>query len=132
MAGQDQKDGGGGNHLLKGWKQISGYLGKDERTAKRWAVSQNLPVHRVPGLKRAAVYAYSAELDLWLKGHRDLGSLPEPQAIENEADLVAELFEGHARAGALLLTYHADGLLELRQKQGRPPAARESFHGADR
>jgi hypothetical protein len=50
----------------------------------------------------------------------------------DEAGLVAELFEGHARAGALPLTYHADGLLQLRQKQGRPPAARASFHEGDR
>jgi hypothetical protein len=33
---------------------------------------------------------------------------------EEEA-LIEGLFEGHARAGALLLTYHADGALRLRQ-----------------
>lgn len=84
MAALDQKDGNGGNRLLKGWKQISAYFGKDESTAKRWAASQNLPVHRVPGLKRAAVYAYSAELDLWLKGHRELDDLPEPPAVATD------------------------------------------------
>src|SRR5262245_11450157 len=69
---------GNGNRLLTGWKQISRYFGKDESTAKRWAASKGLPVHRVPGQKRAAVYAYSADLDLWLKGHRELG--PEASA----------------------------------------------------
>jgi hypothetical protein len=34
----------------------------------------------------------------------------------DEEALVAELFEGHARAGAMLLTYHADGELRLREK----------------
>lgn len=81
MAGPEEKRGGGANRLLKGWKQIALYFGKDESTAKRWAASKNLPVHRVPGLKRAAVYAYSAELDLWLTGHRDLGDEPEAVAV---------------------------------------------------
>src|SRR5262249_33762850 len=40
----------------------------------------------------------------------------------DEAGLVAELFEGHARPGALLLTYHVDGQLQLRQKEGRAAA----------
>ena len=39
----------------------------------------------------------------------------------DEAGLVSDLFEGHARAGALLLTYHVDGQLQLRRKQWCPP-----------
>jgi hypothetical protein len=34
----------------------------------------------------------------------------------DEAGFVVDLFEGYARAGALLLTYHVDGHLQLRQK----------------
>jgi hypothetical protein len=33
----------------------------------------------------------------------------------DEEALIAELFEGHARAGAMLLSYHADGDLRLRR-----------------
>jgi hypothetical protein len=34
----------------------------------------------------------------------------------DEEALVAGLFEGHARAGAMLLTYHADGDVRLWRK----------------
>lgn len=34
----------------------------------------------------------------------------------DEESLVADLFSGHSRPGALLLTYHADGYLRLRRR----------------
>ena len=49
------------------WKEIADYLGKVERTVKRWDASRGLPIHRVPGGGHASVYAYTAELDEWLK-----------------------------------------------------------------
>jgi tetratricopeptide (TPR) repeat protein len=49
------------------WKEIAAYLGKVERTVKRWDVDRGLPIHRVPGGGRASVYAYTSELDDWLK-----------------------------------------------------------------
>jgi tetratricopeptide (TPR) repeat protein len=49
------------------WKDIAAYLGKVERTVKRWDVDRGLPIHRVPGGGRASVYAYTSELDKWLK-----------------------------------------------------------------
>jgi Tfp pilus assembly protein PilF len=49
------------------WKEIATYLGKAERTVKRWDAGRGLPIHRVPGGGRASVYAYTAELDEWLK-----------------------------------------------------------------
>ena len=49
------------------WKEIAVYLGKVERTVKRWDVDRGLPIHRVPGGGRASVYAYTSELDDWLK-----------------------------------------------------------------
>jgi len=49
------------------WKEIAAYLGKVERTVKRWDVDRGLPIHRVPGGGRASVYAYTSELDEWLK-----------------------------------------------------------------
>jgi len=51
---------------LDGWKEIAEYLGKAERTAKRWGRDWNLPVHRVPGGISASVFAYPSELDKWL------------------------------------------------------------------
>jgi tetratricopeptide (TPR) repeat protein len=52
---------------LDSWKEIAAYLGKVERTVKRWELNRGLPIHRVPGGGRAGVFAYTAELDEWLK-----------------------------------------------------------------
>jgi tetratricopeptide (TPR) repeat protein len=52
---------------LDGWKDIAAYLGKAERTVKRWEADRGLPIHRVPGGAKASVYAYREELNQWLK-----------------------------------------------------------------
>ncbi len=52
---------------LDSWKEISQYLKKDERTVRRWELERNLPVHRTPGGKRSGVFAYTEELDQWLR-----------------------------------------------------------------
>lgn len=51
---------------LDSWKEIAAYLKRDERTVSRWE-KRGLPVHRVPGGKKQAVFAYKAELDDWLR-----------------------------------------------------------------
>jgi len=56
---------------LDGWKDIASYLGKAERTVKRWERDRGLPVHRVPGGARSSVYARPAELEEWLKSSQD-------------------------------------------------------------
>jgi tetratricopeptide (TPR) repeat protein len=56
----------GSRHRLDSWKEIAAYLGKGERTAKRWEAERGLPVHRVPG-GRGSVYAFASELEGWLK-----------------------------------------------------------------
>ena len=55
---------------LDSWKEIAAYLGKGERTAKRWETERSLPVHRVPGEGRGSVYALTSELDRWLTSRR--------------------------------------------------------------
>jgi hypothetical protein len=57
---------------LDSWKEIATYLGKDVRTAARWAEKRGLPIHRVPGGGRQSVFAYKAEIDAWLNGSRSL------------------------------------------------------------
>ena len=52
---------------LDSWKDIATYLRRDIRTVMRWQ-EKGLPVHRVPGGKRQAVFAYRAEIDDWLDG----------------------------------------------------------------
>jgi tetratricopeptide (TPR) repeat protein len=72
---------------LDGWKDIAAYLGKVERTVKRWDADRGLPTHRVPGGGRASVYAYTRELDEWLKSGRALEaeSASEP-AVEEQPE----------------------------------------------
>lgn len=59
---------------LVGWKDIAAYLGKTDRTAKRWRNDRGLPVHRVPGTAKASVYAYAGEVDRWLQSARAANS----------------------------------------------------------
>ncbi len=56
---------------LDSWKEIAAFLGRAERTVKRWETERGLPVHRVPGDGRSAVFAYSDELADWLKGRSE-------------------------------------------------------------
>jgi len=51
---------------LDSWKEIAGHLGRDVRTVIRWE-KKGLPIHRVPGGQRQAVFAYKHELDTWLE-----------------------------------------------------------------
>ena len=48
------------------WKEIAVYLGRDIRTVRRWEHERALPVHRIPGGGRRAVYAFRDEIDSWL------------------------------------------------------------------
>jgi TolB-like protein len=51
---------------LDSWKAIAQYLGRDVRSVQRWEQERGLPVHRLPGEKSSAVFAYEDELDRWL------------------------------------------------------------------
>ena len=66
---------------LVGWKEIAAYLGKTDRTVKRWGKNRGLPIHRVPGVAKTSVYAYPAELDWWLES----ASAAEPDMEESFA-----------------------------------------------
>jgi hypothetical protein len=49
------------------WKEIAAHLKRDLRTVRRWEAERGLPVHRVPGAGRRAVFAYRNEIDTWLR-----------------------------------------------------------------
>jgi TolB-like protein/tetratricopeptide (TPR) repeat protein len=51
--------------LLESWKQIAEYLRRDVRTVIRWEKTRGLPVHRIPGGSRRAVYGRKSELETW-------------------------------------------------------------------
>jgi tetratricopeptide (TPR) repeat protein len=73
------------------WKEIASYLGRAERTVKRWETERGMPTHRIPGDGRRSVYAFTAELDEWLRSS-DLQDLD----VEAKADPVPEEFPGPA------------------------------------
>jgi adenylate cyclase len=57
--------------VLDSWKEIAEYLGRDVRTVIRWEQTRGLPVHRLPGGRKSAVYARRSELETW-RTSRDL------------------------------------------------------------
>ena len=69
----------------------------------RWAASRGLPVHQVPGGKRASVYALSQELDDWLSG--TLGrDVPEARSdgLHRRAVIAGAIVAGLAGTGLAL------------------------------
>lgn len=63
---------------LDSWKEIADYVGKDVRTAMRWAKSDGLPVRRVAGVRGRSVFAFTGEIDAWLAGGPDRTADPAP------------------------------------------------------
>jgi FG-GAP-like repeat/FG-GAP repeat len=51
---------------LDSWKDIAAYLRRDVSTVIRWEKEKGLPVHRLAGGKRSAVFALTDEIDAWL------------------------------------------------------------------
>ena len=54
------------NPRLDSWKSIAAYLRRDVRTVIRWEETRGLPVRRMPGTTRSAVYAFKHEIDAWM------------------------------------------------------------------
>ena len=75
---------------LESWKEISAYLGRSERTVRRWEETEELPVHRHHHEKRGSVYAYASELDAWRQSRSHLGSYEFNSAGEPLSTVAAE------------------------------------------
>lgn len=94
----------GNGDLLSSWKEISAYLGCEERTCARWEKTLGLPVHRLEGARKSRVFAHKADLDRWREerntpGPRQGSRAPHPKLAWFAA--AALLLVGLA-AGALL------------------------------
>jgi IS30 family transposase len=63
---------------LDSWKEIAAYLNRDQRTVQRWELQRGLPVHRIPGGVKSAVYAYPDEIEAWLRGQTPTATSLEP------------------------------------------------------
>jgi hypothetical protein len=69
------------NGQLVSWKEISSYLGIDERTCQRWEKKYGLPIRRIDAARKSRVFAYKTELDDWRnKMSEPNGSFREPSA----------------------------------------------------
>jgi hypothetical protein len=96
------------NLRLDSWKEIASYLGRGERTVKRWECDRALPVYRLPGGGRGSVYAFTSELDEWLLSAKAIirkldEDANEPVVIQGKAesgDPVVVSPEGEARQSA--------------------------------
>jgi tetratricopeptide (TPR) repeat protein len=89
--------------VLVSWKEIAAFLGRAERTVKRWERERGLPVHRVPGGERSGVFAYSHELSAWLLGEE--GRAPETSSAvgdnqRNEETAAFALADSEAAPGS--------------------------------
>jgi len=60
---------------LESWKEISAYLQRDAKTARKWEKEEGLPVHRHTHKSRSSVYAYASEIDAWRASRK---VVPEP------------------------------------------------------
>ncbi len=50
---------------LESWKAIASYLGRTEKTCRKWEHELGLPVHRLDDSAKAHVFAYADEIDRW-------------------------------------------------------------------
>jgi tetratricopeptide (TPR) repeat protein len=73
----------GDDGRLVGWKAIGVFLGRDQRTVRRWEAERGLPVYRVPGGGGATVWALPDELRAWLAGEAEQQQV-EPQLLAPE------------------------------------------------
>lgn len=94
---------------LDSWKDIAAYLRRDVRTAIRWEKKKGLPVRRVPGGRRQAVFAYTEELDAWWRQGR-LGdsdtSAAHASPVSESATLPAVTSSEAPTLGAFFLGAH--------------------------
>ncbi len=79
---------------LDAWKEIAAYLRRGERTVKRWEQERGLPTHRLPGKGRSSVFAYTGELDEWLKSAKDVDA-QEPDARDSQVEAQPEAEAGN-------------------------------------
>ena len=92
---------------LQGWKEISGFLGRDVRTAQRWETSLGLPVRRHGGLG-GSVYAYPSEIEAWRASYpTNTDSKAEEQTRDAPFRRARSIFSGLAAAGVIVAVFLA-------------------------
>jgi tetratricopeptide (TPR) repeat protein len=119
----DVSSDGKADRRLSSWKEIAAFFGKDARTVKRWE-QRGLPVRRLPKGTRSSVFAYSSELEEWLRSPR------QTVAADAEIDVAAESSIGAAPeprrpswpiAAAAAVALMVAGVLTIGQLTQAPP-----------
>jgi TolB-like protein len=72
---------------LDSWGEIASYLGREVRTVQRWERTEGLPVHRHEHKKKSTVYAFSGELDAWIKNRQPKDDPEADDAFARELEL---------------------------------------------
>src|SRR5215469_12642977 len=83
---------------LDSWKEIAAFFARAERTVKRWESERGLPIHRVPGRGRSAVFAYRDELAAWLKGPGQEAGVDTPKDRPNDENTKSEVSKVESRS----------------------------------
>ena len=136
---------------LDSWKAIADYLGRDVATVRRWEKTLGLPVRRVSAGSSHSVFAFSSEIDDWLKrGPAAPTDVPAPQARRRwirVAVLVGAAIAAVWTVDAMWITpvkpselrleisndgaTAFDGSSRLLWRYAHPPGYRAEFPGAD-
>ena len=103
-----------GNRRLDSWKAIAEYLGRDIGTVRRWEKTQGLPVRRVPGGPGRSVFAFTGEIDGWLRD-ADLRNGSGGQAPTAVTKLSATVWKW-AAAAVLVMAVTAAVVFPLRSR----------------
>ena len=86
-AAQDVTIPNGQGKCFRSWKEIAAYLSCSVITAQRWEKLEGLPVHRHFHNRLGSAYAFTSEIDHWLK-QRAAGTLSK---VTSGDPLVARL-----------------------------------------
>src|ERR1035438_5515581 len=105
------------NGRLDGWKAISDHLGWHVRTVMRWELQRGLPIHRVPGGQRHAVYAFPQELNEWLKS----GQLDDNYLAEDPDSPTKAFTQANQRLEISAIEHTQPGALPGDHNQSRFP-----------
>lgn len=65
---------------LDSWKSVASFLRRDIRTVQRWEANEGLPVYRLRSSRRAPIFAYRSEIEVWWKARQSALRLREPKA----------------------------------------------------
>jgi len=77
--------------ILNSWKEISTYLDRGVRTLQRWERDEHLPIRRVGAGERAPVFAFTVEIDKWLRKHDTTAPADHITAAQSDSrKLIAE------------------------------------------